>query len=156
MSDSSTDTSHLAERLFPVLDDTPNRAEPMEKADPTILKLSHHLLQRVVNLLNEPILTNAELIAELDEYLATARRRLPDDAPQRGLVESMATRLLELLNSEQTPFGHQLAQAALRYLVLENDEQPDFDSPQGLDDDTEVFNAVAERLGRADLQLPLR
>ena len=39
--------------------------------------------------------------------------------------------------------------------VHERGTGPDFDSSQGLDDDAQVFNAVAVRLGRADLVLNL-
>ena len=119
------------------------------------LKLPNALQERVGALLQEPAESSQILREELDEYLTTARKSLPSGSRQRGLAESVATRMLELLNSQVSPDGLRLAQAALKYLVQEDDLQPDFDSSQGLDDDAQVFNAVAVRLGRADLVLNL-
>ena len=44
-----------------------------------------------------------------------------------------------------------LAQAAIRYFVVSEDGDDDFESPTGLDDDDAVMKAVLQHLGRADL-----
>ncbi|MBT9584111.1 hypothetical protein IV102_12290 [bacterium] len=115
--------------------------------------LPEPLQKRVTELLLEPLETGQVLAEELDEYLVMARQHLPSGSRQLGLAESLATRLVELLHSQLEPEGRQLAQVALRYLVLDQDASPDFASEQGLDDDVQVFNAIAAQLGRSDLIL---
>jgi hypothetical protein len=47
-------------------------------------------------------------------------------------------------------------QAAVRYLVIEDDATNDLGSILGLDDDAEVMNAVLRRLGRESWQVGQR
>ena len=115
--------------------------------------LPESLQKRVTDLLLEPPETAQVLAEELDEYLVVARQHLPSGSRQLGLAESLATRLVELLHSQLEPEGRRLVQVALRYLVLDQDASPDFASEQGLDDDVQVFNAIAAQLGRSDLIL---
>jgi hypothetical protein len=47
-----------------------------------------------------------------------------------------------------------LLQAAILYLVEHDDEEHDLESPLGMEDDAEVWNAVCDELGWADLRVP--
>lgn len=117
----------------------------------TLSKLPVDLRNKLESLSVEPLEDHSLLLQELDEYLAVARKNL--HSRQLGLAEGIATRALELLNSQKSERGKRLAQAAVKYLLLTEDVTPDFDSPQGLEDDLQVFNAVASSLGREDLLL---
>jgi len=46
-----------------------------------------------------------------------------------------------------------LLQAAILYLVEHDDEEHDLESPLGMEDDAEVWNAVCDELGWADLRV---
>jgi uncharacterized membrane protein YkvA (DUF1232 family) len=71
------------------------------------------------------------------------------------LAEELARKLdgllaeLESLPEEARP----LVVGAARYFVSDQDALPDYGGPLGLDDDVAVFNAVARRIGRADLEI---
>lgn len=106
---------------------------------------------QIQEFLGEPLESTDFLRQELEEYLAVARRKLPNSSRQRGLAESIAARAFELFVSQTGEEERKLAQAAVKYLLLTEDAIGDFESPEGLDDDAEVFNAVANYLGRADL-----
>jgi hypothetical protein len=72
----------------------------------------------------------------------------------RDLARKLAT-LLKELNDGLGEFDQRLIHAAVLYFVEDDDGEADFDSEDGYDDDVEIFNAVAERLGREDLQIDL-
>ena len=72
----------------------------------------------------------------------------------RDLARKLAT-LLKELNEGLGEFDQRLIHAAVRYFVEDDDGEADFDSEDGYEDDVEIFNAVAERLGREDLQIDL-
>lgn len=119
---------------------------------PIALKLKPELLAIVTELYEQPLEPPEVLKQELDEYLSTARRTCPEVA---GLAERISTRALELFLNPGGVEHLKLAQAAIKYLLKTDDAKPDF-TPGGLDDDLEVFNAVAAYLGRQDLQIPIR
>jgi hypothetical protein len=72
----------------------------------------------------------------------------------RDLARNLAA-LLKELHSDLSEFDQRLIHAAVHYFVEDDDGEADFDSEDGYDDDVEIFNAVAERLGREDLQMDL-
>lgn len=69
------------------------------------------------------------------------------------MATAIASSCCALLDAwEQAPEPDQRAiQAACLYYVHLDDEEDDFSSVVGFDDDAEVLNHVANRLGRADL-----
>ncbi len=69
-----------------------------------------------------------------------------DPALARALVES-SLKLLGTLGENTPETTRRLIQAAVRYFVLTDDADGDFDSILGLDDDAEVMNAVLTHLG---------
>lgn len=78
-----------------------------------------------------------------DEFLAT------------DLAEDLAERLDDLLEILPTlpDAARPLVVGAARYFVSDDDALPDRSGPTGLDDDVAVFNMVARRIGRADLEI---
>ncbi len=64
-------------------------------------------------------------------------------------------RLLGTLDETTPERTRRLVQAAVRYLVVEDDADGDLDSILGLDDDAEVLNAVLVQLGRAAWTVPI-
>ena len=82
-------------------------------------------------------------IRELDPVLA---RSLGDTC----------VKLLATVDDDTKPAARQAIQAAVRYLILEDDAESDLDSVIGLDDDAEVLNAVLSYLGREDWTVQIR
>lgn len=126
--------------------------------DVDVKELSTEVAEIFEELLDEPPVNLERLIEELMEY----RDELDDmmsaaDLVDEDLGKSLATRLVELLErviGEDHGEGdeeHQLAQAAARYFIERADGDDDMDNPVGFDDDLEVFNMVARRLGYEDL-----
>ncbi len=72
----------------------------------------------------------------------------------RDLARNLAS-LLKELNDGLGEFDQRLIHAAVHYFVEDDDGEADFDSYDGYEDDVEIFNAVAVRLGRDDLQMDL-
>jgi len=71
-----------------------------------------------------------------------------------NLAECIGTSCLVLLNTlgPDTPEeSRRLIQVACRYFVETEDREGDLASVFGFDDDAEVLNAVAVKLGRPDL-----
>jgi uncharacterized membrane protein YkvA (DUF1232 family) len=95
----------------------------------------------------------ARVRAHLGEIRDAARKNeiLPLD-----LAEAIANGLLALLETpELSEQEAGLVHAAARYFVSNEDLRPDLHGPLGLDDDVLVFNHVAARLGRNDLEVGL-
>ncbi len=101
-------------------------------------------------------------LEELIEEVVTHREESIDDLANSGefvdeeLVGALAARSLELLEriaEDYTEEEHRLAQAAVRYFLIDLDGDFDYGSPVGFDDDREVFNAVVLELGHEDLQI---
>jgi hypothetical protein len=108
-------------------------------------------------LLAEPVTGLDALRLELDFYLAHVRA---EAAGARALTVSLAVAegiasaceaLLDHLGAAPSARSHRLAQAAIRYFILEEDGEGDLASHHGFDDDAEVVNAVCDDLG-----LPIR
>ncbi len=95
------------------------------------------------------------LRVEIQDYIELIKAFAADgsDVDQES-ARKIARGLIALLGSltPDTPDDHRrLVQAACRYFVLDEDGDDDFDTGSGFDDDTDVFNAVAEEVGRSDL-----
>lgn len=105
------------------------------------------------------IVTGAERAAlraavqrHLHDLRQAARR---DELLPVDLAEALAGHLDTLLVGLDAlpPDAHPLVVGAARYFVSDNDAIPDRQGVLGLDDDVAVFNAVARRIGRDDLQI---
>jgi hypothetical protein len=112
-----------------------------------------------VELLAEPL----RPIRELERDIRTYRHRLDEQSQWRAddvdlrLAARLGQTLLRLLGTlgESSPEPHRrLAQAAVRYYVIEDDALADQDSPAGFDDDAAVVNAVLRELGHEPWQVP--
>jgi hypothetical protein len=106
----------------------------------------------VQGLLDEPTVAGEALTGAVRAY----REHLADLAKPMTDVElgmKLADANLDLLAAvaDGPSEARRLAQVAARYLVLFVEE--DLGSPFGFDDDLEVFNVVAARLGRPELQV---
>jgi hypothetical protein len=96
---------------------------------------------------------------ELNTYVVLVKATSAAGSPlnrevARDLARNLAA-LLKELGDEQQEFDQRLIHAAVRYFIEDDDGLADFDSADGYDDDIEVLNAVAERLGRDDLVIDL-
>lgn len=120
-------------------------------AFPGPLALKGNLLREVEELAAQASLPEDSLRLRLQDYLDAARATLAQGSVQRQLAEGIALNSLELLSSQGEGVGRPLAQAAILYLLQTDDLISDFESPLGLYDDVEVFNAVALALMRPDL-----
>ncbi len=71
------------------------------------------------------------------------------------LAEELADKLDDLLETLPSLLEdvRPLVAGAARYFVSDDDALPDRSGPTGLDDDVAVFNMVARRIGRADLEI---
>jgi len=96
---------------------------------------------------------------ELNTYVFLVKATAAAGSPlnhdlARNLARNLAA-LLKELGDERQEFEQRLIHAAVRYFIEDDDGQADFDSAEGYDDDIEILNAVAERLGREDLVIDL-
>lgn len=116
----------------------------------------------VSRLMQEPLAPLEDLRGQLDRWadgLHATGWRSPTDAGSKADValamtlERAARALLDRVEGE-APATRHLAQVAIRYLVLDDDVEDDLGSIFGFDDDVDVFNAIAERLGLDDLVIP--
>ena len=122
---------------------------------PIMRDLEGEVAELFAELFEEALIDLEELIEELQAY----REELLEDISQSDfadgdLAATLSARLLELLERAAQSYDeddHRHAQAALRYFMESADGDHDMDSPAGFDDDREVFNAVATRLGHDDL-----
>ncbi|MBI4705970.1 MAG: hypothetical protein HY744_33170 [Deltaproteobacteria bacterium] len=102
--------------------------------------------------MSEPLAAPQELLRELRAYQRALgeRSRLSDEvdpALARALADG-CTRLVSTIGPATPEAERRVIQAAVRYFVLEDDAEGDFDSVIGLDDDAEVLNAALRHLGR--------
>jgi hypothetical protein len=96
----------------------------------------------------------SEVRAHLASFESKAARNglLPVDIA-RELAAGLETLLATAPSLEADQ--RDLVVAAARYFVSEEDVRPDTEGVLGLDDDVQVFNHVARRLGRPELELEL-
>jgi hypothetical protein len=123
--------------------------------DVDVKDLSGEVAEIFEALLDEPPVDLDRLIEELMEYRDELDEMMSGaDLVDEDLGKSLATRLVELVERVIGEYGeeeHRLAQAAARYFIERADSDEDLDNPVGFDDDLEVFNMVARRLGYDDL-----
>ncbi len=109
----------------------------------------------VTTLLGDDLQPVAQLRSELDAHLeaieaARARNEYVDVSLALRLAD-VSRALLDEAESQGNDHARRLAQAAVRYFILDDDGENDLTSVHGLVDDAEVCNAVARALGRGDL-----
>jgi hypothetical protein len=87
-------------------------------------------------------------------YEELERRRVLRQVAANDLAEELATRLAKLLEAapDVSPEHRAAIVGAARYFVSAHDDVPD-ELDGGLDDDVEVFNHVAELVGRPDIAI---
>lgn len=122
------------------------------------MPLPPELQTHLDRLLQTPVTTNIDLtrqvIAHLDAAEAQASKSALVDAE---LARRITTSLLTLLDHwEDMPKPHRrLLQAACEYFVETTDDDHDFHSVIGFEDDAELLNHVARTLDRDDLVVEL-
>jgi len=112
------------------------------------------------DLARQELLDVGELFRQLRAYQQTITQASSvNDDVDADLARALAEASLKLLSTvgDGTSEEHQRAiQAAVRYLIIEDDAESDTDSVIGLDDDTEVLNAVLKFVGHAEWVVELR
>jgi len=120
-----------------------------------VQSLPFTLLPDLKRLHAQPLVAVEMLREEVQAHLERARQAaLKSELVDLELAEANAASCLGLLDSmraDQTASHHGLVQLACRYFVLTDDQDHDFDSMLGFDDDAQVLNAVARRIDRRDL-----
>ena len=109
----------------------------------------------VEKLMREPLVPPDELRSELKSH----EQQVDRAAATRGdldvhLAECIGRScfvLLDALGPDTPEESRRLTQLACRYFVETEDREGDLGSVFGFDDDAEVLNAVAMKLGRPDL-----
>jgi hypothetical protein len=103
---------------------------------------------------------------EVQEMLAEAKEHLrkSEDAAKKGLTDAKTAKaiyqkLLEIhtylkVHSPSSATWEQF-KLVIVYFVQENDEENDFDSPVGFDDDAEIVNCFLKTLGNPLPPIPL-
>jgi translation initiation factor 2B subunit (eIF-2B alpha/beta/delta family) len=124
----------------------------MQRFDPAIREIVEDLVDR-------PWPGASALARTVRHYLEVLRDRHQDnELVDLGSAEQLAEGLLELLRDADEDLEKEHRQAlsvAVLYFELEDDVAHDSDEVLGLEDDIEVFNAVARYLDRADLVIEI-
>lgn len=96
----------------------------------------------------------ADLLQEAENHVQSAR----EAAEQNCMVNvAMAEGLLKVIVrlvddwSRIPPHAEQWCKGMIRYFTISDDDEDDFSSPIGFDDDAEVINACLRLAGRSDL-----
>lgn len=109
----------------------------------------------VTALLGEDLQPVARIRSELDAHLETIKAAQANneyvDVSLALRLTDVSRALLDEAESQDSDDARRLAQAAVRYFILDDDGENDLTSVHGLVDDAEVCNAVARALGRGDL-----
>lgn len=99
------------------------------------------------------------LLGEVNAYLAHLRDLHKQDETldltTAELLASGCSKLIGRLDTNAPVSALQAVLVAVHYFVLEDDASDDAASCLGLDDDVEVFNAVAKSLGHTDLVIAI-
>jgi len=109
-------------------------------------------------LLDEPLMPLEELIERLLEYREEILAEIAGTVEfvDDELVQALTARSIELLERIANDYdegAHRHAQASVRYLMEDMDDDEDLGSVVGFDDDMEIFNAVVSELGHTDLAI---
>ena len=118
--------------------------------------LRPHLRVRVRELFAQPLETAEVLQQEVNHHAKVveivAKKKRPCILPLSQALTRGLTELLQGVTENTSKQHRHLIQAACRYFVdNQEDDEHDLGSDTGLDDDAEVFVAVATSLGRQDL-----
>ena len=121
------------------------------------MSLSDELKSEIDRLVAQPAIDPATLRSQIEAHMARAQEELADRAFTDA---SLATRLgkacLALLDVPGLSADQQkLVQAACRYYVEDDDEDGDFSSMIGFEDDALLFNHVAQELGQGALAVAI-
>ncbi len=125
-------------------------------------KVFRHLGGRTAELALELFDMPAEPVALLRTEVVAYNVKVRDTAVRSTTIDYSTAQgigkgcmvLLELADDADA-VTRALIQVACRYFVLEEDGGRDLHAPLGFDDDAEVFNAVANHIGRPDLIVSL-
>jgi len=123
-------------------------------------QLPSHLMVPVRRLLGQTPLDTEDLAAQVSNYRQVIRNAWntgswPD--MDHELAMACADACSALLGRFGAPTAEQLLllHVACRYFVLSDDDEDDFESIVGFDDDALVVNACARALGADDVVIPL-
>jgi hypothetical protein len=129
-----------------------------DDAQARLAELPSELLEILEELLEQPLQDLEGLIEEVVSYRVEVGEMfgVNSDFADEELAAMLAARTVELLErvaGEYSEHDHQLAQAAARYLISDDDVNDDLGSPIGFDDDKEIFNSIVEAMGHDDLAI---
>jgi hypothetical protein len=123
---------------------------------PGVPDRSRHLLKQLLSEELIPVAAMPHIVQSYVKVVRDAYRQNGRANVQRA--EAIATAALSLLDSvnEKIPKKNlRIIQAAIRYFVIQDDgHSHDLATPDGLDDDARVMNAVLRFFGRDDLFIP--
>jgi hypothetical protein len=117
------------------------------------MPLDEHVAEQFAAHQGQPAQTTDQLRQLVRAHLAAAQTASAH-SPFVDLetAEALATTCLALLDHVDAQSAHHdLVQAACLYFAAQDDEEDDFASPVGFDDDAEVIRHVAQTVGRPDL-----
>lgn len=118
------------------------------------LQLSDLLQSRVQELAAQPAQDLEFLVREVERHtrvIEIVARSRPLPVPLARSLSAGLTELLKGLDETNDSQDRKLIQAATRYYVDKDDDDHDLVSASGLDDDAEVFIAIARAVLRPDL-----
>ncbi len=113
--------------------------------------LRAHLDELAAQPIEEPHILKARVEAHLAAGRAAAEAGKPVDLKRAEQVANVCLSLLADRGLREPQ--ERLAQAACRYFASSDDEEDDFESMWGLEDDVEIVNYVAAQLHRPDLAI---
>jgi len=113
-------------------------------------------IEKVFNKLAVPVKPQKmeQLKTDIKRYLERiTRAQNKNEFLNEPLARKIGKTAIYLLDSyQQYPKNKQaLIIGAVKYFLLDADEENDLESPLGFDDDAEVFNYVLKNIGRDDL-----
>lgn len=120
------------------------------------VRLSRKLRMLLEPLLETPRIETPVLRSRVEAHVATARTIAAKGGPvDLARAEQLAHACLALLDDVENlrDDSRRLVQGACLYFADEDDEEGDFTSQIGLEDDVIIVNYVLAQLGRDDLQI---
>ena len=94
-----------------------------------------------------------QLTARVAAYLSHIERAAAEsESLDLTAARRLGNAILELIKACPEEHSSHL-QAVVAYFLHSDDAEPDFDSPDGFDDDMGVYNAVCEHVGLPELRL---
>ena len=96
----------------------------------------------------------ADLLREAEEHVQSARKASEENCMVNvAMAEGLFVVMRQLASdwSRIPPYAEQWCKGMIRYFTMCDDDEDDFSSPIGFDDDAEVINACLRLAGRSDL-----